>query len=43
MFQICILDLKNSRKGNNITLFKLFLNAMIINIKIQNILDIIEN
>jgi hypothetical protein len=42
MFQICVLDFKSSRKGTNTTFLKCFLNAMITNIKIHNILDIIE-
>jgi hypothetical protein len=33
---------KSSRKETSITLLKLLLNAMIMNIKIHNILDIIE-
>jgi len=33
---------KNSREGSNITFLKLFLNAMIMNIKIHNIFEIIE-
>jgi hypothetical protein len=41
MFQICVLNRKVQRKKKVIFL-KLFLNEMIMNIKIQNILDIIE-
>jgi hypothetical protein len=33
---------KSSRKGNNVTFLKLFLNVMTMNIKIQNIFDIIK-
>jgi len=42
MFQICVLDLKNSRKGSNITFLKPFFNVIIKNIKIHNIYDIIK-
>jgi hypothetical protein len=41
MFQICVPDQKVQGKKNVIFL-KLFLNAMIKNIKIHNILDIIK-
>jgi len=39
-FKICVPNLKSSRKGTNVTFLKLFLNTMIKNIKIHNILDI---
>jgi hypothetical protein len=42
MFQICVPDQKVQRKKTSTTFLKLFLNAMIRNIKINNILDIIE-
>jgi hypothetical protein len=42
MFQICVLDQKTQGKKISVTFLKLFLNAMIKNIKIHNILDIIE-
>jgi hypothetical protein len=43
MFEICVFNQKKVQgKGFNATFFKLFLNAMIRNIKIHNILDIIE-
>jgi hypothetical protein len=42
MFQICVPNKKNSRKKTNTTFLKLFLNAMIRNIKIYNILNIIQ-
>ncbi len=42
MFQICVLKQKSSMKGTNITLLKLFLNVMIRNIKIQNILILLK-
>jgi hypothetical protein len=42
MFQICVLNKKNSRKRTNITFPKNFLNAMIKNIKIYKILNIIK-
>ncbi len=43
MFEFCVPNKKSSRKGTNVTFLKLFLNAMIRNIKINNITDIIEN
>jgi hypothetical protein len=43
MFQIFVLNQKNLMKGTNVTFLKLFLNAMIKNIKIHNIFNIIEN
>ncbi len=43
MFEICVFNQnKVQGKGFNATFLKLFLNAMIRNIKIHNILDIIE-
>jgi hypothetical protein len=42
MFQISVHDQKNSREETNITFVKLFLNAMIKNIKIHNTFDIIK-
>jgi hypothetical protein len=42
MFQICVLKQKVQGKEINIMFLKLFLNEMIRNIKIHNILDIIE-
>jgi len=42
MFQICVPNQKSSMKGTNITLLKLFLNVMIRNIKIQNILILLK-
>jgi hypothetical protein len=43
MFQICVPNKnKIQGKGSNATFLKLFLNVMIKNIKIHNILDIIE-
>jgi hypothetical protein len=42
MFQICVLDQKVQGKKISIMFLKLFLNAMIRNIKIHNILNIIE-
>jgi len=42
MFQICILDQKVQGKKIGATFLKHFLNAMIRNIKIHNILDIIK-
>jgi hypothetical protein len=42
MFQIYVPNQKNSRKKTGVTFLKLFKNAMIRNIKIYNILDIIE-
>jgi hypothetical protein len=41
MFQICVPNLKVQGKKTNVTFLKLFPNAMIKNIKICNILDII--
>jgi hypothetical protein len=41
MFQICVSD-KNVKGKKSITFLKLFLNEMIRNIKIHNILGIIE-
>jgi len=43
MFQIYILNEKVQKKETTITFLKLFLNAMIRNIKIHNILNIIKN
>ncbi len=44
MFQVSVLDKKKKfKKKTNITFLKRFLNAMIKNIKIHNIIDIIEN
>jgi hypothetical protein len=40
MFQICVLD--QNFQENIVTFLKLFVNAMIKNIKIYNILDIIK-
>jgi hypothetical protein len=40
MFQICVLDQKV--QGKSVMFMKLFLNAMIGNIKIHNIFNIIE-
>jgi len=42
MFQTYISTKKNSKKGNIVTFFNLFLNAIIRNIKIQNSFDIIK-
>jgi hypothetical protein len=42
MFEICVLNQKVQGKVDIVTFLKLFLNAMIKNIKIQNILDIIR-
>jgi len=42
MFQIIVFLTKSSRKVTNITFLKLFLNAMIWNIRIHNNIDIIE-
>jgi hypothetical protein len=42
MFEICVLNQNIQGKVDIVTFMKLFLNAMIKNIKIQNILDIIE-
>jgi hypothetical protein len=42
MFQICVLNQKVQRKELKLYFLKLFLNAMIMNIKIKNILDIIK-
>jgi hypothetical protein len=42
MFQICVPDQKVQEKKIGVTFFKLFLNAIIRNIKIQNINNIIE-
>ncbi len=42
MFQICVFNSKSSRKKTSVTFLKLFLNALFRNIKIYNILDIIE-
>jgi hypothetical protein len=42
MFQICVLDQKVQGKNKIATFLKLFLNAMIENIKIHNSLDIVE-
>jgi hypothetical protein len=42
MFQICVLNQKFKERWPCVTFLKCFLNAMIKNIKIQNILDIIE-
>jgi hypothetical protein len=42
MFQICVPNQKNSRKKKSVMFLKLFPNAMIRNIKIHNILNIIE-
>jgi phosphoribosylformylglycinamidine (FGAM) synthase PurS component len=42
MFQICVLEPKSSKEKINIMFSKLFQNAVIKNIKIHNILDIIE-
>jgi hypothetical protein len=42
MFQIFVLNQKNLMKGTNVTFLKLFLNAMIKNIKIHNIFNLIE-
>jgi hypothetical protein len=43
MFQICVPSQKKVQgKGSNGTFLKLFLNVMIKNIKIHDILDIIE-
>jgi hypothetical protein len=38
---LCFL-FKSSRKGNNITSLKLFINVMIRNLKIHSVLNIIE-
>jgi hypothetical protein len=43
MFQICVLNQKNSKKRINMTYLKLFFSAMIRNIKIYNIFYIIKN
>jgi hypothetical protein len=42
MFQICVLEPKSSNEKTSIMFLKLFQNAVIKNIKIHNILDIIE-
>jgi hypothetical protein len=42
MFQICVPNQKVQEELTNVTFLKLFLNAMITIIKIQNILDIID-
>jgi hypothetical protein len=42
MFQICVLEPKSSKEKTSIMFSKLFQNAVIKNIKIHNILDIIE-
>jgi hypothetical protein len=42
MFQICVLEQKVQGKITNSTFVKLFLYTIIRNIKIHNILDIIE-
>jgi len=42
MFQICVHDQKVQGKKTNIMFLKLFLNQMIKNLIIQNIIDIIE-
>jgi len=42
MFQICVHDQKNYRKKIGIIFLKLFINAMIRNIKMHNIPNIIE-
>jgi hypothetical protein len=42
MFQICVLDHKVQGKKPMLLSWNVFLNAMIKNIKIHNILDIIE-
>jgi hypothetical protein len=42
MFQICNPDQKVQRKKIKFLFLKVFLNAMIRNIKIQNILNIVE-
>jgi hypothetical protein len=42
MFHIYVHDQKVQGKGPNIMFLKLFLNAMIRNIEIHNILDILE-
>jgi hypothetical protein len=42
MFEICVFNQKIQGKEAIVTLVKLFLNAMIRNIKIHNILDIIR-
>jgi hypothetical protein len=42
MFQICVFDLKHSRKGTNTTFLKRFFNVIIKKNKIHNIYDIIK-
>lgn len=42
MFPFCILDKKKSKKRTNVMFLKLVLIAMIMNIKIHNIFDVIE-
>jgi hypothetical protein len=42
MFQICVLEPKNSKEKTSIMFLKLFQNVVIRKIKIHNILDIIE-
>jgi hypothetical protein len=42
MFQICVHDQKVQGKKTSVTFLKFFLNAMIRNIKIHNILDAVE-
>jgi hypothetical protein len=42
MLQICVLDQNIQGKQTSITFLKLFLSAMIRNIKIHYILDVIE-
>jgi hypothetical protein len=42
MFQICVPNQKVQGKKIGVTFLKLFPNAMIRNIKIHNVLDIIE-
>jgi len=43
MFQIYVPDKKIQEKKTSVMFLKLFKNAMIKNIKIYNIIDIIEN
>jgi hypothetical protein len=42
MFEICVFNQKIQGNVDIVTFLKLFLNAMVKNIKIQNILDNIE-